>query len=165
MPVRDEEVQEEQQQEPKKRGLFKWIVITVVLLLLAAGGYFGYATFIATGEENATDSGGENVTEPLQSRTVSLQPFVVNLADPLGRRYLKVSMDLELADEKSMQEATRAMPKIKDSLLLLLSSKSYSNLAKMEDKLRLKQEIVERVGHIIGQGKVVDIYFTEFVIQ
>ncbi len=95
---------------------------------------------------------------------VNLEPFVVNLADPMGRRYLKITMDVEVEPGVSA-ELTTAMAKIKDSLLLLLSSKTFSEISSMDQKIELKNEIMERLNQVVGPGKIKNVYFTEFVIQ
>jgi len=96
---------------------------------------------------------------------VSLPPFVVNLADPLGRRYLKIALDMEVTGVETAALVNKEMPKIKDKLLLLLSSKSYADLAPMSAKLELKTEIVSRVNQVLGQDLVKQVLFTEFIIQ
>jgi flagellar FliL protein len=57
------------------------------------------------------------------------------------------------------------MPKVRDAINLLLSSKTYADLATMESKILLKNEIVERLNQILGGSKVTRVYFTEIVIQ
>ena len=57
------------------------------------------------------------------------------------------------------------MPKVKDTLLLLLSSKSFEEISSMDRKIELKNQIVERLNQIVGKGKVRNVYFTEFVVQ
>jgi flagellar FliL protein len=91
--------------------------------------------------------------------------FVVNLADPLGRRYLKLGLDVEVRDEQAQTELEMAQPKVKDKLLLLLSSKTYQDLASLQSKLELKEEIVQRINQVIGKNKVMNVYITEMVIQ
>jgi flagellar protein FliL len=157
--------EQEQVQQPAKKGLLKWIVLGTAVLLLTGAGYFGYHQLFPAPQEIAEADNASESVRPLQGRLVSLPPFVVNLADPLGRRFLKISMDLELSDERGVAEINQAMPKVKDTILLLLSSKNYSDLAKLEDKLVLKEEIVERIGQVIGAGRLNNVYFTEFVIQ
>ena len=95
----------------------------------------------------------------------SLEPFVVNLIDPSGKRYLKVRVELELSNKLVESQVNERLPQIKDSLLILLSSKSYEDIETVEGKLRLKQEIMARINNLLTQGRVRNIYFTEFVIQ
>ena len=104
----------------------------------------------------AVDTGGQLVT---------LDSFVVNLSDPMGRRYLKATLDVEVADAAAAAALTAAMPKIKDTLLLLLSSKTFADISSMDKKIELKNDIVDRLNLIIGKNKVRNVYFTEFVVQ
>jgi len=94
----------------------------------------------------------------------SLDPFIVNLFDPKSVRYLKVTLQLELAGITKEEVDTQA-PKIRDSLIILISSKKMEEVASMEGKLRLREEILFRINRILGEGKTREVYFTDFVVQ
>ncbi|MDO9631951.1 MAG: flagellar basal body-associated FliL family protein [Humidesulfovibrio sp.] len=177
---------------PKKSKKKLIIIIGISVLLLAvlgAGGFFGYKWWMgkkaASGGDNATeqkaDAGhGEKKAEGGQGdkkdeksggaageggELVSIPPFLVNLADPQGRRYLKLALDIEVKDKAAADSLNKNMPKVKDALLLLLSSKTYDDLASLENKILLKKEIVERLTLVVGEQKVSRVYITEIVIQ
>ena len=57
------------------------------------------------------------------------------------------------------------LQKITDSILVLLSSKTFDDVYSVEGKFRLKDEITMRVNRFLLLGHVRDAYFTEFVIQ
>jgi flagellar protein FliL len=164
----DEIVQEEGK---KKGGMLKWIIIAVALIALGVGGYFGYTMFFAspgdeTASEEATQDGaGGEALEDLEGQLVPLPTFLVNLADPLGRRYLKLGVEVEVRDEEAAAALTKYEAKVKDTLLLLLSSKTYDSLSTMKAKVELKQEIADRLNQIVGNGSVLRVYITEMVIQ
>ena len=159
------------QEEEKKGGKLKWIIIAVLLIALGVGGYFGYTMFIAAPDEEAASEevvDGEEGDVPLESLEGTLTPlpvFLVNLADPLGRRYLKLGLEVEVRDPEAQAALTKYEAKIKDTLLLLLSSKTYDGLSTMQAKMELKQEIADRLNQIIGKGSVLRVYITEMVIQ
>ncbi len=168
----DEELTTEEEQPKKKSGMLKWIIIVVLLAVLGGGGYFAYTKFFAPSPEeqpqeqaDAQGDGQEAPSAEIEGQIVTLPPFLVNLADPLGRRYLKLGLDVEVKDEESVVQIGTAEVKIKDAILLLLSSKSYQDLSTLESKIELKKEIVQRIDQVIGKGKVLNIYFTEMVIQ
>lgn len=163
---------DQEQAQKKKKGWLKWILLLVIILVLGGGGYYAYNKYFASSPDqdnnNATTeqaSAKQEEADSSNSQMISIDPFVVNLADPLGKRFLKVALDLEVKNSKVASEVDQNMPKIKDSLLLLLSSKSYSQLASMEKKILLKREIIKRLNQILGKSKVLAVYFTEFVIQ
>jgi flagellar FliL protein len=93
-----------------------------------------------------------------------LDPFIVNLFDDRGVRYLKVRLDIELWD-LTEEEMTKKNPKIRDSLIVLLSSKNYEEIGSLEGKARLREEILFRLNRILGEGKAKEVYFTDFVVQ
>lgn len=94
----------------------------------------------------------------------SLDPFIVNLFEPKSVRYLKLTLQLELAGIEK-QEVDAQVPKIRDSLIILISSKKLEEVASMEGKLRLREEILFRINRILGEGKTREVYFTDFVVQ
>ena len=162
--------EEEVQEEGKKGGKLKWIIIGVVLLaVLGAGGYFGYTMFLAPQDDEAASEemaeGGAEDLESLEGVLVPLPVFLVNLADPLGRRYLKLGMEVEVRDSKVQENLSKHEARVKDSLLLYLSSQTHDSLATMDAKLQLKQEVADRLTQILGKGSVLRVYITEMVIQ
>lgn len=175
-----------------KKKLIIIIGILVVLLAgLGAGGWFGYKWWMgkkAATADNATEQsadaghgekkdekGGHGEKDGKKDEKasgpegggelVSLPPLLVNLAEPQGRRYLKLALDIEVKDKPAAELLTKNMAKVKDSLLLLLSSKTYEDLASLENKILLKKEIVERLTLVLGEQKVLRVYITEIVIQ
>ncbi len=165
--------EESKSEGKKKSGMLKWIILVLLLLLLAGGGYFAYLNFFAKSDEPAAAESGQTGEEQAQepapkpgdSQVVTLPTFLVNLADPLGRRYLKMTLDVEVADSKMAEKLEKEMPKVRDAVILLLSSKSYSDLATLESKILLKEQLVERLNLVLGGSKVMRVYFTELVIQ
>ncbi len=173
-----------------KKKLFIMIGILVVLLAaLGAGGWFGYKWWMgrkaaAAGDAAATEQkadeqgkkdekGGHGEKKDEKGapagegggELVSIPPLLVNLAEPQGRRYLKLALDVEVRDKLAADELNKSMAKVKDSLLLLLSSKTYEDLGSLENKILLKKEIVERLTLVLGEQKVLRVYITEIVIQ
>ncbi|MFP4212531.1 MAG: flagellar basal body-associated protein FliL [Desulfohalobiaceae bacterium] len=168
-----EQAEQANANQGKKRSKRKLLLLSLLglMFLAAAGGlgFWGYQQFLAPEQE---ESSAENKDQEEQGKKssentelVSLPTLLVNLADPMGKRFIKVSIDLEVEDKKAESSIQDNMPRIKDALIMLLSSKSFDQISSMENKMALKGEIVERVNQILGKSVVQEIYFTEFVIQ
>lgn len=160
----------EGQEQKKGKGIIKWLILLLLLIVLGAGAYFAYTKFFAggspeTAEEQVEQTEEAKVEEPGEAQLVTLPAFVVNLADPLGRRYLKLALDVEVSSQKAADDIAKNQAKIKDAILLLLSSKTYQELQTLENKLLLKKEIVDRLNLILGEATVKRVYITEMVIQ
>jgi flagellar FliL protein len=95
----------------------------------------------------------------------SLDDFLVNLFDPSGDRFLKIKMELEIDNEAAGEEIKVKLPQVRDSILLLLSSKSSKEVSTVEGKLSLKNEILHRINPMLSTGKIRTVYFTDFIIQ
>jgi flagellar FliL protein len=107
---------------------------------------------------------------------------VINLADPGGRRYLKVGIVLEFAPHDtawySMANEQRAelqalfetemgskQPVIEDLVISIISSKSFEQVYTLEGKEGLRQEIINRINQLLPTQLVMYVYFNEFVVQ
>ena len=155
-------------------GFLKIIIIAVVLLVVLGGVGFAVLTFapgLFSSSEKVGDKTSSNesadpskIVEPL-GVLYPMKPFIVNLAEAAGKRYLKLTIDLELTSKEVQGEINSRMPPIQDSLLILLSSKSFSDISTVEGKMRLRMEIIGRINSFLVQGRVKNVYFTEFVIQ
>ncbi len=185
MPELDMEVDatdeaEEEGGEKKKSSMKLIIIIVVAVLLLGGGGFFGWKFFMAGDEKPAADKAqataeGEKAGEKAEEAqkgphvpgtVLELEPFIVNLADPSGKRYLKLKISVDAKDEKLKKEIEVRMPQIRDSILLLLTSKSYADIAPVAGKIRLRNEILQIFNRsLLGVGAVHGVYFTEFVVQ
>jgi flagellar protein FliL len=161
-------------EEKKSGGKLKWIILIVLLLMLGGGGFAAYWFLLGPGaqppaqtEEGSEQPGPEasQQQQKMAPEMITLPSFIVNLADPLGRRFLRLTLDVELVSKEAADELQRSDSRVRDAIILLLSSKSYANLASMESKITLKNEIVERLNQIAGGARVSNVYFTEFVIQ
>jgi len=83
----------------------------------------------------------------------------------VGKRYLKITMELEVNKEEDKLLVENHNAQIRDTVLLLLSSQSLNEINTMEGKLELKQNLLSRMSQILGDGVVRRIYYTEFVVQ
>jgi flagellar FliL protein len=159
MAEEKEEVKEGEEEKSKKSKL-KLIIIAGLVILLAVGGYFGYSKYKKSNENKAEKEKQVSIIIPLKS-------FVVNLFDKrgLGKRYLKISMELEVGSEEGRTKVENNVPRLRDTVLILLSSQTLKEINTMEGKLELKNAVILRMNQILGNKTVRSIYFTEFVVQ
>ena len=159
---------------PKKSSKLKWILLIFFIFIIGGSGAGAWYYFFSDlpGSKNAPASGSKTApaatakkkTEEALQTTV-LDSFIVNLADPLGKRYINVTFEVEVTSPEVVQELAQQKPKIRDSIIMLLSSKSYADLMPPESKLALKTEVINRLNQILGGSKVSRVFFTHMVIQ
>jgi flagellar FliL protein len=94
-----------------------------------------------------------------------LEPFIVNIYDGQELRYLKVRVELEMVGVGVKNELDTRLAAIRDSILVLLSTKTLQDIQDVQGKNQLKDEIMASINKIIPPGKIAKIYFTDFVVQ
>ena len=148
------------------------ILIGVLFLLVLGmgGGMFMVWNKLAVisaqagGSEN--DKNAEKAKAEQATKVVSLDTFIVNLADPGGNRYLRVTMDLEVVGGKPAEdEMAKRVPQLRDAILMILPSKRYADINTTEGKTAMRDELMGAINSLLAAAKVNRIYFKEFVIQ
>jgi len=165
------EEEKQQEQESKGGGKKKLLLLLIFLVVAVAGGGAAYKFLVLDKKKAETkEKQAEKIIEEIKATEnvgvmFDLGTFVVNLADPDIERYLKVSIVLELKDQKVQAEAQKRLPEIKDAITTLLLTKRSSEIRTPEGIEFLKEEIAKRVNAILPLGGVKNVYFTEFIIQ
>lgn len=94
-----------------------------------------------------------------------LDTFTVNLKSDAGRRYLKVTMSLELDDSELSLELDAKSPVLRDRIIRILTSKTLEEISSKKGKQKVSQQIMDTLNAMVSDGRIKGIYFTEFVIQ
>lgn len=94
-----------------------------------------------------------------------LDSFTVNLKSDNGRRYLKVTISLELEGEELSLELDAKSPVIRDRIIRILTSKTLEEISSKKGKQKVSDQIMNTLNAMISDGQIQGIYFTEFVIQ
>ncbi|MCR4666508.1 MAG: flagellar basal body-associated FliL family protein [Desulfovibrio sp.] len=102
---------------------------------------------------------------PRSSGVVLPLPYVtVNLYDSGAVRYLKLGMEVEA--NKDISQALKANEaRIRDAVIMLLAGKSLAEVSSPDGKVMLKAEVANRLNQILGEQRIVRVYFTDFVVQ
>jgi flagellar FliL protein len=98
-----------------------------------------------------------------------LEPFLVNLADPEGDKYLRIGIDLGLEEEpgKHGRAEPSEMPiaRTRDTILMILTTCKSDALLTPAGKAKLKDDLTQALRERAPDLGVREIYFTEFLVQ
>lgn len=166
---------------PKKNKKLLIIIIAVLVLVLGGGGAAAYLLMSkgadhADDEEVATEQSGkkkkgDNEAPPAY---VALDPFTVNLVAETGDQFLQLMISVEVADISVGDRLKMYMPKLRNNITLLLSTKKASELVTKDGKELLAEEIRDQINDIVEipsvkgkppQDAVKEVLFTSFIIQ
>jgi flagellar protein FliL len=149
----------------------KLIMAAIGLVLIGGGGggawwWMHRAEAAAPNEAEAKQAHHE--TEPGDTGVLGLEPFLVNLADADAPRFLRVTLRLVIAGKAAATELSEdemSRVRLRSAILELLTEQTSNVLVTPEGKTALKKAIVERCAKAVTEVKVVDVLFSEFVVQ
>jgi len=165
------------EESPKKSKKPLLLILLVVIVVVLGGGGFYAWRFVLGAPTNVNELrksiSGKNTKKPQEPKEKkvtmgpiqALEPFIVNLSGDQGERYLKVAMNIELSNEDVVEEVTKRIPQLRDSIIILLSSKKFNEISQFEGKKELKRALLTRINSFLVKGKAKSVYFTEFVVQ
>jgi flagellar FliL protein len=136
---------------PAKGGKKKMLIIAIAAVVLLGGGGGGAWWFMGRGEHDETAEAAKAEEKRKAARAfVTLEPFVVNLADTESDRYAQVGVVLEVEGKDANAKVTERMPAVRNEILLLISSKKAQDLTNREGKEALAGEIALAAGRQLG---------------
>lgn len=154
------QAEEAKPEKGKKSSKALFLVIGIIVVALA-GGVGAFMLFSGGKKEKAEVKHEEK--KDVKTALVPLDAFVLNLAEQ--GRFLKVTMQFELADDAALPMVNEKVPQLRDAIITLVSSKSSDAVSSPEGKLQLKDELLIRANQSVGKDVFKNLYFTEFVMQ
>ena len=95
-----------------------------------------------------------------------LEQFIVNLVSTGGgKRYLKTSIALEMSIAEMQPELDSKVDILRDTIITILSDKTFEEIQTTRGKQKLKEEILARINEFLVDGRIVNVFFTDFVVQ
>lgn len=137
------------------RRVFPWTLLLAITVVAAGWLLYGHGA----NSRADTDSAGSPVLW-----TLHLDPFVLNLADPEERAYLRVGIDLGLGGEKK-DSAMLPMGMLRDTILGELAQCKAKELLTPQGKAQLKDDLLLALRRRVPTLGVEEVYFTELLIQ
>jgi flagellar FliL protein len=161
---------EAKEQKEQTKGKKKLLLISgIVALVLILGG--GGAAFLLLGSgETETTEASTSMDKQKERKTylVNMDTFVVNLSDPKGDRFMKVTMRI-LVDDPSL--STRVVnddvfrTRCRDRIISVLSSKRFQDVNNPLGKESLRRELKRELAKIFPEESIQEILFVEFIVQ
>ncbi|MCB0344651.1 MAG: flagellar basal body-associated FliL family protein [Bdellovibrionales bacterium] len=152
-----------------KSGSKLIIIIVVVVLLLGLIGAGAFFALSGGGGDHGDDEGDDEELEEeeelgeLPGAIFPLEVFIVNLG--VKGSFLKAAIQLEFIDPEPPPSIENNVPKVRDAIIRVLSSKKANEILSIEGKEKLRGEVVNAVNDTLGGEDVLQVYFTEFIIQ
>ncbi len=97
-------------------------------------------------------------------KMINLDQFVVNLSTPgsVTPKFVKVNVSIEVPGVDAEAELASKMPQVRNVIIDLFNSKRPADLASVDGRDYLKEEIKNALNGFMVSGKVKGVFFTNF---
>jgi flagellar FliL protein len=167
----EEDVQEtttrEEAPEPapkkEKKGFLK--ILIIVLVVLGAAGAGGYRFYGKNVQAHVQKPNTEKQQEKVViGPIIALEPFIINVSGD-SSKFVKISVAMELRNEKDLEQAKKITPVIRDVMLSVLGTKTPDVFVDVNGRSGMKKELFDGVGRLFADGGLKAVYITDLVMQ
>lgn len=139
---------------------FVRLIMLVLLVVLVAGGVaYGMITFLNKEPQEAKG-------KPLTKAVFSVGDFTTNLVPEDGKtRFIRVKVEIEIADEKNLDELAKNQHAIRDQIIGILRSKTVGEVSGEMGMAALRQQMAAHLNFVLKDIGITNVYFTDFVVQ
>jgi flagellar FliL protein len=166
---------------PKKSSKKLLVIIAALAVFLIIGGAGAFFMLKGHGGDEEADEEEEAAVEAPKPKTrkkkvgppiyVPMEAFTVNLIPEPSEQFLQLIISLEVLDAEAGEQVKNYTPKIRNNVMMLLSSKKSSELLTKEGKEKLAEEIRDQMNKVLDpradkdEWPVKEVLFTSFIVQ
>jgi flagellar FliL protein len=166
--AQDPKPEEAEVEAPKKSSKKKLIIIISAVLVLLGGS--GGAAWYFMHQKSDPKKEEAKHEEPAKAPVfVTLETFTVNLQPDPDEKFLQLDLSMQVASSEDAEQLKAQMPAVRNRLLMLLTSKTATDISSSEGKKQLSDEIITEVKKPFSAGAkslgISGVFFTSFVIQ
>jgi flagellar FliL protein len=138
------------------KNILRLMVIFLVILLLAGAGAFYYLQ-----QKNENVSKGQSIDDVIKT-SVDITDFITNLKTD---NYVKMSFKIQTDSKTAKDELTKREFQVRNIMIEVLSDTKQQDLQGKAGKVKLESILKERINHVMQDGKVVEVYITDSLLQ
>jgi len=157
----------EEAEAPVKSSKKKLVIILSAVLLLAGIG--GGAAWYFMKAKPSDKKAEKKVEAPKPPVFLALETFTVNLQPDPDEKFLQMDVTLQVAGPEVAEYVKLQMPAVRNRMLMLLTSKTASEISTSEGKALLSEEILAELKKPFAKGEkpqeITSVLFTSFVVQ
>lgn len=166
----------EEKSAPSGGGKKKLLLFSSAGLVVIIAAAFLFATFAIPAppadEQSGADGGGAgDGTVGTTQEIYDLPVIMVNIKNTNKKRILKVHLNI-VYETKSPETSAGLfddkLPEIKDALTTMLTEKTLDQLEGKDDLIMLRMELMDEIERVVfadEDGKVLKVYYEEFIVQ
>ncbi|SHF37130.1 flagellar basal body-associated FliL family protein [Desulforamulus putei] len=153
------------QVQKKKFFTVKTLLIILIILLflagLGVGGYIYLKSTLASEKKSGPD--------PEKLVTFSMGSLLVNLADPGGSNFMRLTPVLEYEESKENKKLGEELSKnkvvLQDCIIRVIRKKKLADVQPPDSIDKVAEELKTEINKNLHQGQIHRVYFSEYLTQ
>ncbi|MFP4661035.1 MAG: flagellar basal body-associated protein FliL [Halanaerobiales bacterium] len=143
----------------------KTLIILMIVMIIITGIFsYLFMSFLAPGNQGSQEvAAPEEETEEV-GPTYTLGEFVVNLSGSRGYQYIKANIVVEVDEKAVIEELDRRNPQIRDLIISTLREQQIEDIEAPGASV-IKSQIMNRVNGVLNSGNLINVWFTQLVVQ
>ncbi len=147
------------------KGISMKMIIVLMIVMIIITGIFSYLfmSYFAT-QANRGEDNNEIEDKKGLGPTYNLGEFTVNLSGSGGYQFIKATMVVEVNQDEVITELDKRNPQVRDIIILTLREQMIEDIEEPGAQV-IKNQLMIRVNQILRSGKIINIWFTQLVVQ
>ncbi|EJP03225.1 flagellar basal body-associated FliL family protein [Leptospira interrogans] len=145
---------------------FTGIVFEIIIVLVVAMVEFEKQMVKPFGKDRIQNIDLVKPPIPLENYNFT-EEFRIDTLDKGETHFVKMKLAFGIAkeDQTLSAELAERNEQMRDLIKLIVGRKFKDELINIEDQLDFREEIKAQVNHILTEGKIQEVYFTEFIVN
>ena len=153
----------EENSAPVKKSRTSLLLVVVAVLALIGVALSVYTLFFS--DDAVANDEPQLVEVAGPYRQFGPMDFTVNLAESGQRSYLKATVTLAFEERSLENELEERRAQIRDMIIEILRSKEVAEVSHGVGTEQLRSEMIAELNPILSEGEIIEIYFTDFLVQ
>ncbi|SMO59258.1 flagellar basal body-associated FliL family protein [Fodinibius sediminis] len=137
----------------------KFFLIAIILIVQCSAAYFLVNTYY----EDISD--WMEAINPKEEAYHSFENIIINPQGSAGERYLLLSVVVEVGSGDDARLLENRQAEIVDRINTILTRRTVKELANLENREKLKQQIGSMINNLLEKKSVRNLFFTKYVLQ
>ncbi len=138
-------------------------ILAIVITQFVIVPRLGQGAASAAGEHGAGPSAEEEHAEGV---LVSLEEIIASLrSEGPTKNYVRTSISVEVKDHAMAKVIEERLAQLRDSVIMTVSQRTAADLTTPEGTRALREELTVRLAEHLPEGALLNIYFSDLVVQ
>ncbi len=137
-------------------------LVMIMMILLVAIALAGAVALVFVLKYTNVDPGSEPPIEQVLDVSVDIPEVTTNLAND---GFVRISFKIQTDSKKAKKELEQRMFQVNNIIILELSDKTAETIKGKEGHRQFEEELKGKINEIMQEGKVEQVYITQFILQ